>query len=94
MFFAIVFQGNSRPAGLREKPALRGLRCGQATRDGGAGCFDCGKIASSRNTGAQKLRSLHVKEVPDREYDRKSPARPGLVDDFLISSHARLIASD
>jgi hypothetical protein len=30
----------------------------------------------------------------DREYDRESPARPGLVDDFLVSSHVRLIASD
>jgi hypothetical protein len=94
VFFAIVFQGNSRAAGLCEKPALCGLWCGQATRDCGAGSFGCGKIASSRNTGAQKLHSLHVKEEPDREYDRKSPARPGLVDDFLISSHARLIASD
>jgi hypothetical protein len=78
VFFAIVFQGNSRAVGLLEKPALCGLRCGQATRDGGAGSFGCGKIASSRNTGAQKLHSLHVKEEFDREYDRKKPGKAGL----------------
>jgi hypothetical protein len=78
VFFAIVFQGNSRPAGLRDKPALCGLWCGQATGDRDAGCFGCGKIASSRSTGAQKLHSLHVKEEFDREYDRKKPGEAGL----------------
>jgi hypothetical protein len=83
MFFAIVFQGNSRSAGLREKPAPCRLRRGQATRDRDAGCFNCGKIASSRNTGSQKLHLLHVKEELDREYNRKKPGEAGLGRQFF-----------
>jgi hypothetical protein len=44
----------------------------------------CGKIASSRNTGAQKLHSLHATEECDRQ--KESPAKPGW-STFVFSIH-------
>jgi hypothetical protein len=38
----------------------------------------CGKIASSRNTGAQKLHSMHATEECDVK--KRKPGEAGLVD--------------
>jgi hypothetical protein len=51
----------------------------------------CGKIASSRNTGAQKLHSLHATEQRDRQ--KESPAKPGW-STFCLDQFASIASRD